>query len=243
MQLHCEKCRSPFGAEDVRLDIAVARCRVCDTVHDLSVRKAPAQEGVRSRPKLVRAKAALPPGFQVEDEGTATRISWRWFGLKYLAMLGFCVVWDGFLFFWYGTLLSSEHPPLVAALFPLIHVGAGVWITYTTLAGLLNSTRIDVSRSELTLRHGPLPWPGNKTLPGRSLAQLYVEEVTQTSNKGRQTTTYHLLAMDREGRKVKLLTNLEEKDQALYLEQLLEHRLGIEDAPVDGELATRTQVA
>jgi hypothetical protein len=242
MQLHCEKCRSPFRAEDVRLDIAVARCHVCDTAHDLSVRKAPEQAVVRSRPTLVRAKAALPPGLQVEDEGTATRISWRWFGLKHLLLLGFCIVWDGALLAVYTSVLTSGNAPLVSLLFPLIHVGVGVWLTYTALAGLLNRTEIDVSRAELTIRHGPLPWPGNKTLPGRSLAQLYVGEVF-TKRNASQTAVYNLLAVDREGRKVTLLTNLEEKDQALYLEQVLEQRLGIEDASVDGELATRTQVA
>ena len=241
MQLHCQTCHSPLRAEDVRLDIAVAKCHVCDAVFDLSGRKDPGQPVVPARPKLVRAKAAVPPRFHVEEQGTSTRISWRWFSAKHLMMLAFCVFWDGFLFFWYGTALTAKNPPLIMLLFPLLHVGVGVWLTYTTLAGLLNRTDIDVNRTELTLRHGPLPWPGNQTLPGRSLAQLYVEEVIKQRKNG-QTTEYHLLAVDREGRKVKLLTNLDEKDQALYLEQLLERRLGIEDAPVDGELAVRTQV-
>lgn len=241
MQLHCETCHSPLRAEDVRLDIAVAKCHACGEVHDLSGRKASEQAGVPSRPKLVRAKAAIPARFQVEEQATSTHISWRWFGATHLAMLAFCVFWDGFLFFWYGSLLSAKNPPLIALLFPLLHVGAGVFLTYSTLAGLLNRTDIDVNRTELTLRHGPLPWPGNRTIPGRSLAQLYVEEVVKT-RKGGQSVAYHLVAVDREGRKVKLLTNLDEKDQALFLEQMLERRLGIEDAPVDGEVAVRTQV-
>ena len=63
------------------------------------------------------------------------------------------------------------------------------------------------------------------------------------TNKGQKTFTYNLFALDRKGRKVKLITGLMEKDQVLYLEQALERRLGIEDAPVDGGLATRTSAA
>jgi len=74
------------------------------------------------------------------------------------------------------------------------------------------------------------------------LTQLYGEETAKT-NKGNTTYTYNLFALDREGRKVKLLSNLTDKDQVLYLEQSLERRLGIEDAPVDGEIAVRTPAA
>lgn len=242
MQLHCEVCRSPLRAEDVRLDIAVAKCHACNAVYDLSGRKARGLEVPASRPKLQRAKAALPARFEVEDDGTTTRISWRWFTLRTLALAAFCVFWDGFLIVWYGAALSSPKTPVMAVLFPLLHVGAGAGLTYTVLTGFINRTRVEVNRALLTIRHGPLPWVGNRVLPGRSLAQLYGEEVTSKSRNG-TSVTYSLFALDREGRKVKLLSGLEEKDQVLYLEQTLERRLGIEDVPVDGEVATRTQVA
>lgn len=75
--------------------------------------------------------------------------------------------------------------------------------------------------------------PGSRTLPGRELTQLYGQEIR--GNKGR--VSYSLFALDKQGRKEKLLSNLDDKDQVLYLEQALERRLGIEDSPVDGELA------
>lgn len=242
MQLNCEVCRSPLRAEDVRLDIAVARCHACNAVYDLSGRKARGLDVPASRLKLQRAKAALPSRFEVEDDGTTARISWRWFTLKTLGLAAFCVFWDGFLVVWYGSTLRSPNTPTTAMLFSLLHVAAGVWITYTVLTGFFNHTRIEVNRALLTIRHSPLPWAGNRVLPGRSLAQLYGEEVVSRSRNG-TSITYNLVALDREGRKVKLLTGLEEKDQVLWLEQTLERRLGIEDVPVDGELATRTQVA
>lgn len=242
MQLTCEVCHAPLRSEDVRLDLAVAKCHACNAVYDLSGRKA---RGLTvappEKPKLVRAKAPLPTRFHIEDGDGTTHITWRWFTPTHLFMLLFCIVWDGFLVVWYGIALTA-NAPLVMSLFPLIHVAVGVGLTYSTLTGLLNRTTIEVSRNRLTIRHGPLPWVGNRSVGGREFTQLYGEETSKT-NKGSTTYSYNLLALDREGRKVKLLGGLTEKDQVLYLEQTLERRLGIEDAPVDGEIAARTPAA
>jgi hypothetical protein len=229
-------------SEDVRLDIAVAKCRTCNAVYDLSGRKARGLATARTeKPKLVRAKAPLPARFQVDDNDGATRITWRWFTPAHIFLLLFCLAWDGFLVMWYGIALFTDAP-LIMSLFPLIHVAVGVGLTYTTLSGLVNRTTIEVSRSQLTIRHGPLPWTGNRTVPGREFTQLYGEEQAKT-NKGNTTYSYNLIALDREGRKVELLSNLTDKDQVLYLEQTLERRLGIEDAAVDGEIAARSPAA
>ncbi len=241
MQLHCEVCRAPLLVEDIRLDIAEARCHACNAVYDLSGRKARGLAEGMPRTKLRREKAPLPTRFHLEDDGAATRISWRWFRASHLALAALCIVWDGFLFVWYNIALSRGEWLMV--LFPVLHVLAGLGLTYSTLAGFLNSTRIEVRRDQLTIRHGPLPWRGNRTLPGRSLTQLYGEEVIQRSEGQRTGTVYNLVALDKEGRKVKLLTGLEQKELVLYLEQALERRLGIEDAPVEGEVAIRTHVA
>ncbi|ADO72726.1 hypothetical protein [Stigmatella aurantiaca] len=243
MQLACEVCRAPLRPEDVRLDIAVAKCHACNAVYDLSGRKArgltvPAQD----KPRLVRAKAPLPPKFRVDDDGTRTCVSWRWFTFGHVFLIFFCIAWDSFLFTWYGIALSAENTPLIAVLFPVAHVAVGVGLSYYTLAGLVNRTKIEVSRDRLTIRHGPLPWRGNLNVLGRRFTQLYGVE-TVASNKGRDTFTYELIGMERSGRAVKLLTGLTEKDHVLYLEQILERRLGIEDAPVDGEIATRVPAA
>src|SRR5262249_8647258 len=158
---------------------------------------APASEPASRERRPTRSKAALPTNIQVEEYGQRTVLSWRWFKTQHLLMAFFCVFWDGVLVMWYGSLLTGEGAPLCALLFRLLHVGAGVFLTYSTLAGFLNTTRIEVNRSELTIEHGPLPWPGSRTLPGRELTQLYGQEVR--GNKG--SLTYSLFALDKQGRK------------------------------------------
>jgi hypothetical protein len=241
MQLSCEVCHAPLRPEDVRLDLAVAKCHACNAVYDLSGRKGRGATVASEKPQLVRAKAPLPSRFRVEESDGTTRITWRWFTFIHAFLIFFCIAWDGFLFFWYGIALS-KGAPLIAIIFPVAHVAAGVGLTYYTLTGLLNRTTIEVGRNHLSIRHGPLPWPGNREVPGRQFSQLFGQEKSQTS-KGTTTYSYDLFALDREGKKVKLISGLPEKDQVLYLEQTLERRLGIEDAPVDGEVAVRSPAA
>jgi hypothetical protein len=195
----------------------------------------------------IRPKAALPPRFKVEEDGQTTRIEWRWFNpLVHLFLAFFCVAWDGFLVVWYGIAFfaakDSSPASVIMMVFPIAHVAVGVGLTYFTLAGFVNRTRVSVSRNQLTIRHGPLPWKGNLELPGKQFTQLYGEEIISRGKNG-PTITYNLLALDREGQKVKLLSGLTDKDQVLYLEQTMERRLGIEDAAVAGEVAVRSSTA
>jgi hypothetical protein len=102
------------------------------------------------------------------------------------------------------------------------------------LCGLVNRTRIVVTSGILTIRHGPLPGLGSRTIPTAELHQLYCEEIEYTDSDGHTSRTYRLNAVLKSGSKVDLL-DLPEADQAHYLEQLIEGRLGIVDAAVDGE--------
>ena len=235
MSLACPTCRAPFQAKDVRLDLALATCHACGAVHDLSGRKGLESPGALAKKLSPRPRVGLPRRFQVDTTDSSTRISWRWFGPKYLFTAAFCVFWDCFLVFWYTKALGSARTPLPMIFFPLIHVGVGVGLTYYTLAGFLNRTRIDVDRERVRVQLGPLPWKGSLELPSQQLKQLYVEESVKL-HRGTQTVTYNLMALDQVGAKVKLVSGLDEKDHALYLEQELEHQLGIEDAPVRGAI-------
>ena len=176
----------------------------------------------------------MPSSVTVNDQGTGLTLSYRWYSPKFIFLIFFCVVWDGFLFFWYSQALST-NAPLMMILFPLLHVGVGAGLTYYTLAGFLNRTIVQVSREGLTIYHTPLPWFGNKRIPVTELAQLYREEVISRGNRGTQTT-YQLSAVSKESKKIKLLGGIETADVALFLEQEIEKWLGIKDVKVTGEM-------
>jgi hypothetical protein len=234
MRLHCEVCHVPLRTEDVSFDLSMAKCHACNAVYDLSGRKARGlAAGPRERPPL-RPKPALPERFRVEELDGTTTLSWRWFHVGYALLTGLCIAWIVIPVLLYATWFEEGSAPFIATLALWLFLGSGALLAYMVLTGFLNTTRIEVSRGGLRIQHGPLPWFSNVTRPGRELTQLYGQEV-----KGKHHTYYKLLALDREGREVLLLDHLENKEQALYLEQTLERGLGIEDGPVDGELAQR----
>ena len=179
-------------------------------------------------------RAPMPEGVTLEQGADGLCIRYRWFSPRYLFMILFCVVWDGFLVFWYRTALAHPSPGNIALWFPIAHVGAGIGLTYWTLAGFLNHTTVQVSSGQLSVRHGPLPWPGGRTLPAGDIAQVYREEIARSTRSG-TSTSYRLSAVTHDERKRKLLT-CSSADVALYVEQEVERCLGIADRRVAGEM-------
>jgi len=186
-----------------------------------------------------RMELGLPDKLELRDQGTGIEIVRKWFGWKVILATAFAVFWCGFLFMWYslafafGSVFRGELT--FAALFPLIHVAVGVGLAYTALTGWVNRTRITVDQGRISVRHGPLPWLGNKDLDGTTLKQLYSKEKI-TRGRNSTSVTYEVHALTTSGRNEKLLSSLETSEQALYIEQEIERYFRIEDAPVRGQI-------
>jgi len=175
----------------------------------------------------------LPSDLQFTRHGSGIEFSWRWFEWHVVFMTAFVIFWNGFLINWYSMWDPSKG--LMMALFPLLHVGVGIGLTYWALAGWLNRTHVVVGQGRMSVRSGPLPWLGNQDLDATALRQLYVQEKV---NQGRNGTTvkYELHALTRDGKNLLLVRTLKSREQAIYLEQEIEKALGIRDEPVRGQM-------
>lgn len=259
MKVHCRSCDAAIPADDVNIDNLLAKCRECDTVFDISqqVRQEEAPTALHSgelgrqrrRPrvplpagiKMTRTGPGIAADHRVDPyrraQGPATRslqITRRWFASKYIGLLFFCIAWDSFLLFWYA--MAGATGSWLMIVFPVAHVAVGVGLTYSTIAGLLNRTRIKVTDQQLSIRHGPIPWRGNHDLTVRELEQLYVQRTSASGGTGGTATeAYNLCAVLRGGRKLVLLKNLNQADQGLFMEQEIEELLGIVDVEVGDE--------
>lgn len=182
----------------------------------------------------------IPEKIEIHREFQHLLIVRKWFGFRFIVLTLFVIVWDAFLLGWYASLLSfslPSGPGLLFALFPLLHVAAGIGLTYYTLAGYLNRTTIDVEPNALTIRHGPLPWWGNQDVSSRQLKQLYCKRDDHGGNGYRRGyPAYSVHAITEEGRNIKLLSGLDTSEQALFIEQEVEKFLRIEDKPVKGAI-------
>lgn len=239
--LQCPSCgaRSALGSGTDEFE-----CPYCGNRHIFRVPTAPGRaDAALTRPAAAptasRPLIPRPKEVTIEKRGDALRLRWRWFSAKYLGLLFFAVIWDSFLCFWYSMALGiagsgAGSPALIMLVFPLIHVAVGLGITYTTLAGLLNTTTLTLDGQRMTIQHDPVPWPGETKTPIEQLVQLYCTQKRSSSKNG-VTYTYQLSALLKDGRRLDLVSNLETPDLAAFLEQQVEQHLRISDQPVTGE--------
>ncbi len=230
--MYCKTCGEGIRAEDVNIDLAIAKCGACNAVFGFAD-QLDGDEPTRGRRK--RGAVPLPAGVKVDELGPGLTLVRRWFSPVLFFLLFFCIAWDAFLVFWYG-MAFTEDAPWIMIVFPVAHVAVGVGLTYFTIAGFLNRTVVRVANGRLTVRHGPMPWFGNHTLPDGEIEQLYCTEHVSRSRNSGPSITYRVNAALRNGGKLKLLSGLNEVDQALFIEEKLEHHLGIRDRPVRGEI-------
>lgn len=234
--LTCPQCG---GKTNLSTDTRSATCEYCGS--QLLLNAAPetltphsARRDDPLRPIAPRAITPRARGILVESTAEGLTIRRRWFHPRYIAMAFFCVVWDVFLLFWYGAAFNMNAPAIMF-LFPLIHLAVGAVLTYTTLAGFLNTTYVDLTHSEVRIEHAPLPYPGNKRLAAADLRQLYTQEVTHRTKNG-TTTTYTLNAITLSGDKLELIKDLDSPEAGLFIEQQVEQYLGISNLRVSGEV-------
>ena len=174
----------------------------------------------------------------MEEYGGELRISWGWFQWSALFLIPFCIAWNAFLIGWYSMAMGDHGPPgamkFVMLVFPLAHVAVGLGLFYGCLLMLVNSTTVRVMFGQFEIRHGPIPYPGNRTISVDDIDQLYVKH---ERNVGKDSTShnYPLLARLKSGQEIKLLPHNGEVEVARAVEQLVENHLNIKDQHVPGE--------
>lgn len=228
MQLDCPECSSRILADDINVHTAIAKCRECNAVFGFAHLLEDTRTGAES---YYKPPVAMPEGMNVERTGMGLTISRRWFAWSILFLFFFCIAWDSFLVFWYKMAFTTKAP-WIMVVFPIAHVAVGVGLTYTVLAGFLNSTVIRVDTREISITHGPLPWPGNRVIAAQEVDQLFCQEKKASESASK----YNLCAIFKGGKRTELVTDLETPDQARFMEQQIEDFLRIKDRPVEGEL-------
>jgi len=178
--------------------------------------------------------APMPENIRIDHGPEGLILSFRWFSAKFIFLAFFCLIWDGFLVFWY-SLAFTENAPLIMLVFPLLHVAIGIYLTYYVIAGIYNRTVVTVGQGRLSIQHGPIPWPGSRILQASELTQLYTEERVTRGKRGPRVS-YDLSAVSRDNKKIRLLTGLDTPDSVRFLERQIEDRLGIRDRRVEGEM-------
>jgi hypothetical protein len=227
MQLFCPACGSALSPEDIDSDGARATCRACSAVTSVAQLGAPTV-GTRQPKRRSLREIPRPPHFFVKDDGSSLRLAFRWIWRRFTGPATMCLVWDSFVvLFWWNALRTGDRMGWLAIIFTIPHAAIGLLLVYATLAGLLNRTVVKVTSELITVRHGPVPSFGNRTLQVDELERLSFHKDTDPEKRGWRYV-YGVNALTKGASKVDLITELD-SDQALFIKQEIERWLHIED--------------
>jgi hypothetical protein len=235
--LACPTCGRSFRASEVDHTLGIATCGACGAVMDLRTRAAATDEKLEAltRPPPPAPAIPLPEAFEVQDGQGRFSVSWRWRSLGVAFLAVFALFWNGFMLVWFSIAIATSQWAMAA--FGTLHALVGLFLAYSVVSQLLNTTRVTLEHGVLRVTHGPIPAPGGGEWKREDLAQLYGEQIERRTKNGGRVFSYDLNAMLRDGRRVKLVKGLTDKAQVLWLERALETRMHIVDVPVAGELA------
>ena len=179
----------------------------------------------------------LPKDMDMIEDQNGFEIVYRWFSIYTVLLTVFVVLWDGFLIVLYTQAINTSNTTTLV--YSLLHLAVGVGLTYYVLAGYINRTYIRVDHSLLSIKHAPLPFPGNRTVDASDIKQVYSKARLSRSQRDGVVTflvTFEVHALTHSGRNLKLLSRLVNSEHALFIEQEIERFLHIQDAPVRGEI-------
>ncbi|MDQ8179778.1 hypothetical protein [Pelagicoccus sp. SDUM812005] len=174
----------------------------------------------------------LPDNIELVTEYDAIVIRRSWKSALAYFLIVFALFWNTFMVVWMGIAISQGAWSMAA--FGSIHAGVGLGIIYFTIALFLNKTDIRIDTYNLSVKHYPLPWFGQVTFPVESIQQVYCKEKI-TRGKNGTHVSYELHCLDRNNRSKKLLSGLNQSEQAQFIEREIEKTLGLKDRPVSGE--------
>jgi hypothetical protein len=116
----------------------------------------------------------------------------------------------------------SVSPPFFALLVP---IAGGLFLTYAGAALLLNRTTIRLDDNELTLRHAPLPWWGNRSFARNEIRRVCFDQ--RLGLVGRFLHYwYNVLVVAENGQTAVLLYTFGHPGIALFITQQLQEWLG-----------------
>lgn len=241
MQIRCRSCGKDVPAEDVNLEMVLAKCRACNAVFDFSDQVKTASTSP-AKGKRDRGEIPMPKNLVVAEGPSTLAVVRKWSRGPAFFLLFFSGFWNlivsVFVVAAASGSMKNESGQAAGAfiwlfLTPFILVGLGTG--YIALALLLNRTTIRIEGAVLTVAHGPFPWPGARTLDAKQVNQLYCTEYVayKQDNVGQYRMMVHALMAD--GSRIDLIKGVDNAGQALYLEQLLERHLRLEDRPVREE--------
>lgn len=149
----------------------------------------------------------------VIESNSCIKIIQRWYLPRYLVLGFVSLCWN--VFFLLEVIRTGSY---LAGFF----LAVGIIFGYLMCAGILNTTVLELTPTQLSVRHGPLPVAGMLSLHTNQVANFFLE--TDTSDP--EQPAYILKLCCRNGEEIQLLPALSNQRVGFFLRDLLRDFLG-----------------
>ena len=244
MKIVCPSCKKPIPGADIDISGGRALCRPCGEV--VPIGDGNAAVAATALSDALAILDATPPtalarfrpaDFRMTESHTDKRWQFKLSPNRLAAvpLAGFAAVWNTFLFFWYWIALKGGAGGFglnsLMLVVPLLHVAAGIFISYKAAVGLLNTTRIELSESEFKVLQGPIP--GKKMIESAgAVLRFEPSRNTRSLNNNRGTMTrWQINLLTDDERAISLPLDLASEEHAAYLAHRLNHAVDENRAP------------
>lgn len=192
MQLLCPKCHQPIVGADIDLARGIGVCRPCGEIVSLQGAKPSADMALAPSGALGTIAVYRPENFRFDEQSVAGayQVGMPPNRLSAIPTLFFTLFWDTFMIVWYTIAIRQHVWPM--ALFGLIHLGVGVWMTHQSLVALFNTARFSIANGRVRFANGPVPTRGALDVALEAIDGFVV--IPRTTNNGNGPTTYPLIA-------------------------------------------------
>lgn len=225
MRVVCSKCQQPVAGADIDLAANRALCRPCGELFAIP-------GGSAIAPAQVSALANVDATHVPVDLKWTERIAPKYalFTLAPSRMLAvpilvFALVWDSFIITFY-TAMAHGKGPTIAFLFPLIHVGVGIFVTWFGLTRMFNTSRLMLDSSQFDLKSGPIP------ARNAHIAIDLIDQFDAIETRGNRGTSWAVRVLTRDDRARKLALPVDQREHALFVAAKLNEALATLRTPV-----------
>ncbi len=175
--------------------------------------------------------ASNSEGVTISQRGLELVIERRWFDRDYtVPATSRAVLFNvflGFLFYKSSSLFLEPNTGTISPVIviPFILLATGIGLAYSVATDWLNRTVIVINRATISVRHGPLPWPGNKVVLVVGIKRLHaVMSEWGRSVRRRRLYTFDLVAEAADGQRTKIAGGFKQPEAA---KQAMEKYLSI----------------
>jgi hypothetical protein len=132
----------------------------------------------------------LPKGFsrEIQLDRLIIRRTWR---QNWLLFVGFTLVWNACTIGWFVKTEINWSALTMNELFPLLSVGIGLFLAYAVIGAGLNTTTLEITRDNLRVSTGPVPWHPEKRIPTAGISNVIFRERTNP----RYSSTYRVMVV------------------------------------------------